>query len=372
MFATAKGEIERAFELDPADPEIIRVRSGYLSNSAEKIAALEKYLALASNADPEDVTGVRDSISFFREKGDRKLCTLSSPHENAVIPLQGVSEDAKNNWAFGLKVLFNGKKSVKLVLDTGASGVTLKRSLAQTLGVRMAGSVNVRGVGDSGARRSAMGFVDQLSVGSVEFRDCPVVFVEKLGMSGADGVIGPDIFSRFLVTIDNPKRSLRLAAVMKPRNKGEFVDREVTDANRGFTPVYSIGSHLFLPTRVNSTGPMLFVIDTGAYSNLISEKQARTVSKVRANRDSTIRGASGQVQKTFSVDEAILQFATFEQRHRGMPSFDFSGLSRAFGIEVSGLLGMSALELMSLTIDYTNGMVDMKYTPKVEPVFKRQ
>ena len=71
-----------------------------------------------------------------------------------------------------------------------------------------------------------------------------------------------------------------------------------------------------MPTHVNDSKAMLFILDTGAFSNMMSTRAARTVTKVSSDETIKGKGLSGEVNKTYSADKATLQLPTFASQRR--------------------------------------------------------
>src|SRR5262249_10483254 len=119
-----------AFDLDSNDPEIISSYSLTVDDRGEKIRLLEKYVELGLNEDADDLSDARDEIGFYRKLGDRKTAILTSPYGKARLQLEDVSGDPRRPGGLGVRVTFNGKRTEKLLLDTGASGITISRGVA--------------------------------------------------------------------------------------------------------------------------------------------------------------------------------------------------------------------------------------------------
>jgi len=359
MRKTAHLYFQRAYELDPNDPEIIFRQAMGARTSAERIRLLEQYLELGLNEDPDALTGARNGVALWKNLGDRKTFTLASPYQKAELDLVNVGENPRKPWAFGLRVTLNGKRTEWLLLDTGASGISISPGTASRIGAVVLSNVSVLGIGDRGIHVGQTSILDTVRIGPVEFRDAIVTISEKQP-PGISGIIGADVFNDFLVTIDIPRMKLRLMPHPAGKSGDELTDREITDGNRSFTSAFSFGSHMMIPVSVNDSDPMLFLIDTGAFDNLLSEKKARTVSKVRNDDRLDLQGLSGRIKDVFTVDRAVIRFASFQQRNQDVVAFNFDALNKSFGIEMSGILGLSVLKLMSITIDYRNGLIDFK------------
>jgi hypothetical protein len=122
-----------------------------------------------------------------------------------------------------------------------------------------------------------------------------------------------------------------------------------------------------VPTLVDRIGPLLFLIDTGAFSNVLSTRTAQQVTQIQADPNMKISGMSGSVAKVYTADKATLQFGPYAQPNEDVTTFDLSPIARQTGVEVSGVLGFRMLRIMQLKIDYRDGLVDFNYDPKRLP-----
>ncbi len=235
-------------------------------------------------------------------------------------------------------------------------------------------------------------------------------------LPNADGLIGMDVFSQFLITLSYPKHKLLLgplpprpgesaavptlktgevepddsddseepekadkldhpaanssAAATAAKNPvpvhsphGPF-DRYIAPEMKDYTQVYRVGHLLILPAGLNHEKIRLFVLDTGAWATTISPQAAREVTKVYSNDDLQVRGLNGDVKKVFSADEITFRFAQLSQKMYGVVSFDTSKLSKNAGMELSGLLGASTLNQLTIHVDYRDGLVKFDFDPK--------
>jgi len=102
----------------------------------------------------------------------------------------------------------------------------------------------------------------------------------------------------------------------------------------------------------------------GAFSNLLSLRAGRQVSKVSSEDRVRIRGLNGDVNKVYSSDKATLSFRHFRQSNLGIITLDLSTVSRHTGTEVSGLLGFAMFRQLDVKLDYRDGPVDFEFDPK--------
>lgn len=340
----------RAHELDPNDGEILyywAVRLPFPQN----VRQLKRHMALYHD-DAERERHESEYIDFLQALNGRKVWILSRQVPRAEIKLQPVISNVENGpRAYSLKVKLNDRASGIAMLDTGASGLTISKKLAEKAHAVMLSVHSLEGVGNSGPAKGYEAWVDKVTIGDLEFHDCHV-HVSPRESPDYDGLIGTDVFEQYLVSIDFPARKLRL----------DPMPAATPFANDSFSSFYRFGHIMLLPTNVGETAHGLFALDTGASTNSMSPGIARRVSTVRSS-DIPVNGVSGRVSNVFTADETVLQFSRFRQPHENMITFDLHGLSKDLGTEISGLLGFATLKKMTITIDYRDGLVGFDYKP---------
>jgi predicted aspartyl protease len=361
MDKTADQYFRRAHELEPRDPRMFLDWAMRL-HGAEHIDALETYSSMMDpNRLQEDLDGIREHIRADKALRGRKLTVLTSAYEKTEIPLLALV-NANHTRSYGLEVEVNGKK-LKLVLDTGAGGILIQRSTAEKLGVTRLSDATLNGFGDNAKLRTGyIGLAERVGIGKVEFHDAVIKVSNQEFVDIQDGLIGTDVFSQFLITMDFAAKTLRLDPLpgYQPGTE-ESMDATGPADRQGWTRFYQFGHMLLIPTRVGESREALFVIDTGAARTLISYDMAAEVSKLDRDDKLGLRGINGEVADIYQTGNLFLQFAGFRQRNMGMTAFDMWTQSRGIGTEISGFLGLPVLSLFTITIDYRDGMVKFDY-----------
>ena len=357
MHKTAAKLYESAFQLDPKDPDIFRSYSSVFGKK-ENIEALEKYPGAGT---PLPETFVKSPESMVEgAHGDGKLWELLSPNQKTEVGLENIYHSAHFIAGVGLPVSLNGNKPLVLLLDTGASGILLSQKAAERAGVKRVSATEISGIGDQGPVKGYWGLAEKVRVGNVEFRNCPVEVVEQNNVADDNGVIGADVFSDFLVTIDIHRLSLRLAPLPKreaePDAQGRY-DRTISPDMKDFDRVFRYGHMLLIPTRVNKSEPLLFLLDTGAFVNYIDQDVARSWTSVQKESSVQARGISGKVSQVYVTGVVMLNFGGFRQPNLGMVAIDMASMSRHPGVQVSGILGYTLLRELVIAIDYRDGLV---------------
>ena len=262
---------------------------------------------------------------------------------------------------FGLEVKFNDRASSVLLLDTGAGGITIGRKLGEKAGVVKIGDTYISGIGDQGPVESYFGWVDKITIGNVEFRNCIVEVSSKSEVADEAGLIGGDVFEKFLITLDFKNWRMLLAPLPRnpntPADDDAPQDRYIAPEMQSFTKIWRFGHFLVIPVVVSDKAMGNFVLDTGADSNTISPRLAQQITKLRAEGEK-VKGVSGTTHVQ-TGDKAILQFAKVRVRSDDLAALALH-LSSPDGTEYAGLIGIKTLVQMKFTIDYRDGLVNFE------------
>jgi len=101
---------------------------------------------------------------------------------------------------------------------------------------------------------------------------------------------------------------------------------------------------------------VLFVLDTGANNSFLSRQLAEQLGKVR-HSNMQVAGMSGSAGMPATAENIVLQFSNMPQPPQDFITTDLHSISRNLGTEVSGLIGISTLRQMKVTINYRDGWV---------------
>jgi hypothetical protein len=327
--AQALAYYERAYALDPLDSEIQWAARG-------RARRLSVPWASADPADPE--------LENWR---------LVSAVGRARIRLERVANPGHlNGW--GVNVTFNHGKPIRLLLDTGATGIMLSSDLQERAGLAAIGRGVIRGVGEeNGFRPVTYAQAESVRVGPVEYRNALVQIAARQSLVGLDGLIGTDVFAHFIVTLDFQRRELQL----------DSPELEDNSEYNGYVPVLRQGHALLLPLRVDDGADCLFQIDTGANSSFISSTLDAMAGRLTVEPTFRVRGASGHVARVYRAEQVKIEFAGLRRRIGRLLSIDFSLQNAYRHVNVHGILGLPELSEFRLSIDYGHGRV------RLEPVF---
>jgi Tfp pilus assembly protein PilF/predicted aspartyl protease len=369
MNKRAKEAFAKAHQLDPEDEQIFEYW-------VETLPYAEQLEAIKKSAGEHSTDADANRIKYLTALAGKQPWVLASelkPTELKVMPygreLTGVYDINRSgpmniSKGFGLQVKFNDRASAVLLLDTGAPGITIGRKLAEKAGAVKIADSRIGGIGDQGSTLSYEAWVDKITIGSVEFHNCVVTVSSKNNVADEAGLIGADVFRRFLVTLDFRGQKVLLAPLPKNPSAASdddpAQDRYIAPEMQSFTKFYRFGHDIVVPVVVNDKAMGNFILDTGADLNIMSPKLASQVTKASADGDYTMKGVSGRVQEVLTGQKAILQFAKMRIESHDLPVFSTDNISAAEGTEIAGFIGIRTLVQMKMAIDYRDGLVNLE------------
>src|SRR5579863_483541 len=296
MYSAERGQIEKAHALDPTDPDVANAFNSIDAAAQEvegTVESLDQMKDLDAATREKAEKSVHDLLRLLSENS--QTCKVLPTVPAATLPLLPSMEDGKTIDGFRLDAQLP-KTSVKLAVDTAASGLYLTRALAEANGL-------TQGPGDpEGTVR-----LGTLRIGPLEFRNCLVGVSNVPFADKVEGFIGTDMFSAYLVRID--PRAERLTLSPLP-NLPSVVpgDRPTLPELAGFMPVYHRRQYLLVPVTLNNKSRELFVLDTGMRSSTMTPGVAHALSNLKINFTNTFQTVSGPPIRVYR-DSFDLQFA---------------------------------------------------------------
>jgi hypothetical protein len=381
-YLSEQRQLELAHQLAPQNTAYAHASVALTHNETkeERIARLTERLG-SNELSPDAKASVQRTIDLLKAE-NRGSCEMVHPLTSTQVPMVPIGVSQIDMRGVGLDLVLNGKRR-RFLLDTGASGLLLSRPAARAAGLISEAEAAVGGIGDQGAQKSFLAHVDSIKVGDMEFHNCLVEVTDKQNeIAGVDGLVGPDMFSSYVVTLDIPSRVLRLDPLPKRPDdtgaagpaldtSGADMEDTVTPRNRyvapemaNWTKIFRSGHDLIFPTNINGGPTRLFIMDTGASDEgLISIDAAKEVTGVGGS-DMIISGVSGSVNDVKSANNVTIMFGGVRQQLRDVPAIDLSGLGRGSGVEISCLIGFVTLRELIISIDYRDSLVHIAYDPK--------
>ena len=365
LYKSARILCLRAHEIDPDDALITLAFLHYLApKQREQLAgpfrSAHPWFYTHFDRDQQTSAGVKEELN------GRKIFELEGGQQETTIPLIYLKTDATHLQGIGLEVSIEGSKPLRLLLDTGASGILITQKTADKAGLNHVGSFEIRGIGDQGARTAFIAVAETCKIATLTYKTCIFQAAEgKRRIAGdVDGLIGADFFSDYLIQIDFQRRRLHLTPLPERPPNPQGYDRVIAPEEKSFTPIFRYGGHLFVQTKVNNKTWGLFLLDTGAQFSNLDATFARLSTKIYGDDFFHVEGVSGSVKKVYAADKAELQFGHFRQSNLGITVFDLNNTPEHQDFRMAGTLGFPVLSMFRLTLDYRNGLVNFDYILK--------
>lgn len=381
MKASARDRINTAHQLSPDDAQLTHAWIQHQPISA-RLAYWKQLLASDDVPDREKASLAVDidKLETLRKaEAEHGKCKVVSTASSMTLPFSFIMQDAQRIRALGLDVRINNKANARLQIDTGASGIIIRRGLASKAGLVPLIHTRYGGIGDDGSQTSYAAIADDLKIGQFEFKNCVVEVSDKRSVADEDGLIGGDVFQDYLLTIDFPGRLIKVDPLpQRPGDKAEATlsseadnadalavnDAYIAPAMKNWTPVLRFGHDLMVPVYLGDSKTRWFILDTGAFATTLTPDTAKAITKVSRDRDLHVSGLSGSVKEVFKAKNVEVAFGGVRQKLQDAVVFDMAHLSRSTGVETSGLLGFGTLQFLVMQIDYRDGLVHFDYDPK--------
>lgn len=238
---------------------------------------------------------------------------------------------------------------VMLGVDTAASGVSLNRAVAEANGMKS------RPQDPPGTVHA-----DQLQIGPLTFQDCLIGVSDAVFPEGTSGMIGTDLFSSYLITLNFPDAKLELGQ-LPPMQTSIPGDRVQAPELLGYSPVYHRLQYLLVPVTLNAKEQRLFALDSGIRLSTVTLPVAHLVSSTRHNFTNAVQTTTGTTLQIYR-DSFDFQFADSLLRGRtGVLAFDPTMIEHVAGMEIGGMLGFDILHTAVLHLDYRDGLVKISF-----------
>ncbi len=362
---TARKMMQKAYEYDPADPDIVCDYIPFLTD-VEQLPILEKYLRITAAELKDRRSNIVNQLEYLKNTGGFNPGGFKDPPQEAIIPLYAVTADPNRPYTgYNIKAIINGK-TANLQLDSGGNGILLQRRFTEKLRLNIITASQVQGIGDSGARASLLAQAQSVQIGPLHYSNARVEVVDHDFTADADGIIGCNFFKQFMITLNFPKNRMELRPLPMIREKPysdpeswKDLDRTACPETASFQPMGILGN-LFIPVQVNNKKTGFFMLDTGSAASMLSREFATGLIGLTLSYGE-IRGISGSMKTYETTADVILKMGQFRQRQPSMFAISFKEINRDYGFEISGIIGNSLLQHLAITIDYRDGYINFVY-----------
>ena len=325
--------LQRAATAAPDDPWVLWRASGAAPTRAKATELLNAYLAHGAGENADRLEGARGTLRLYGALGERKVWVPVARPERLVIPLKPIV----GGDGYFIEATLTGKKKIRLLVDTGSSGLFVVERAVKKGGLAPLSEETVFAGGGSGRSSSSRGLLTRIDFGGLVYADALVTTTEEeFDKTGrVHGVVGLSAFSGYRVTLDLAKGRLLLDP------PGELAEG---------TPYWNVEGQLLVRARGGESAEGLFLFDTGATQSMIDTRLAGTIPGAALDRPAEIRTYGGNVAGATFVRGASL---SFQGLHRAgtFHAADLTMRSRLGGVEVSGYLGLDLLSGCSVVLD---------------------
>jgi tetratricopeptide (TPR) repeat protein len=168
----AQGRLDEAVQLmdiavaaAPQDRLVQFWAADYTTTRAESILRLERYLQLSEGDDPDRIEAAEGSLRLFKALGDRAVWVSLERPERLELPLTLLRDGEGRILGHAIKVrLGKNDKPLRLLLDTGSSGLFLTERAARKRGFEPLAEETFFGGGGGRRHPSGRGLLSTFSM----------------------------------------------------------------------------------------------------------------------------------------------------------------------------------------------------------------
>lgn len=256
-----------------------------------------------------------------------------------------------------LQVRVNGSEPRWFVLDTGAAVTVFNSTLVESLGLKAGRGGTLAGAGGNVQSTRIAGVA--LDVGGAAFKDLsvaalPLAAIENTVGRAIDGILGAELFKRYVVEINYEANELTLyePAGYAYAGRGESLPLSFQQNHP------HVRAQIALPGRPPLEGD--FVIDAGSNLQLILlpafVEQHRLRDSVRPTLTTYGRGVGGEVPLPIGRAESI-RFGGFTLR-QPVTAFPSTGTFGTAG--KAGNIGTAILRRFRVVFDYSRKLIHLE------------
>jgi len=335
----------KAFRLDPQDSEVILAYADATFDSETRKRLWLRYLNLAGEDDPARTSDIRARLAIEERIGNRPLSALASPYRSYRFSMTRFFAAGPVPDGLLLTVRIGENKPLRLVFDTGGSGVIVNSAALRGADLEFLADASIAGIGSGPPMAARVALAPSLAIGDLVLNNVALQVVDRKIVRGADGVIGADVFREFLVTLDGKSRTLELTPLQGVME---------TEAASIQMPAYSISHLLLVRATLDGVREGYYLLDTGSANSVISKNVEVSVSG-----SVPLWGAQGEVAGAHRIQPVNLKLAGAQWVDPTPISADLSRFSDHHGVEIAGTIGYSLLARSVLTINYRDGWVQI-------------
>jgi hypothetical protein len=243
-----------------------------------------------------------------------------------------------------LRVRINGGPVLRLLLDTGATDITIDKRSAERSGFTANEPLPMVCPGQPANDLIKAGVARSIEIGPVTFHNYRADVTAKRLPDGLQGVVPLSLFRGFLVRLDFPNKTLELEPYR------EAPSRE------GFSEIAPGQDLLFVQAAFNRRTEGYVLLDSGSSYTAVSNSAALALKSAFLGEVS-IRAGSGEITGESIMPGVRFQFGGREVTAESVVAIDLTTLSRFSGVQVAGVIGFPELRTRVLTVNYRDALV---------------
>ncbi|HKY33302.1 MAG TPA: aspartyl protease family protein [Candidatus Polarisedimenticolia bacterium] len=328
---------ERALALEPDNATALRIMSRVERSVPRLIALYRKLLGVS----PEDALA-KSWIGILERS--------AAPEVNYVAPLAGearVPLELDADGRFYVRADLPGRRGLRLLLDTGASGMVLSETVARSMGMKLQEFSESAGLGGL-TRHSHPILLRRIEVGGVRARE--LMATASNLPPGVDGILNPTIFA--------PPGSGVVVELHPSRHRLMFRREPASSPAQGSgwvsIPYLADGYHIIFRVVLAGQAAMA-LLDTGAAVELIDRSVLRRLpgAVILSSHEAgtSLIGFGGQIDDAETVDAVPLRIAGRNMVSRRLFLVDLNEESFRFQVDLDAIVGIARLREFDLRID---------------------
>jgi tetratricopeptide (TPR) repeat protein len=343
--------LNRALELAPDDRYVIYESAGAAATREEIVARLERYLSLSEGDDPDHIEAARGKIRFYGMLGERRVWVVETRPDRIEVPLIPIGDGAGGLIGYAVDVKIGSKKPVRLLLDTGSTGLFLLQRIAKKRGFTPIAEETVFGGGGKKRHVSPRGLFPSVKIDDLAFKDALATTTgREIDRTGRfHGLLGLSIFAGYRVVLDLEENLLTLDRSSDPSDEG--------------SPYWAVSGQMLVRAATSVGGGGLFLFDTGATSTTVSLDLARHSPGATLGQRLDVQGFGGSLESAREIHGLAVEFHGLETPGPTINGADLSVRSRLGRVEISGFIGLDLLAGRRIVVDTRTRRVEVS-TPE--------
>ncbi len=330
---------DKAVASAPDDRHVLFCAAGEARTRADAIALLTRYLAVSEGDDPDRIDGAKRTIPLYRTLGERPVWVPVETPEHLEIPLASLPGAEGRASGYVLDATFESGKRVRLLLDSGSTGLFLVDRVAKKGGVTPLAEGAFFAGGGEERHASQRGLLPSISFGDLRFRDALVTTTtQEIEPTGRyNGVLGLSVFQGYRATLDLVRGRLVL---------------DSSAAEPVGMPYWTVAGQMLVEAEASADQRGLFVFDTGAARSHLATSFAESLPGAGVGGPAGVRAYGGEIQGARTVKGIRLKFEETEIPPTSTLTIsDLTRRSRVGGVEISGHVGLDLLDGARILVD---------------------